>query len=179
MIKRMLSLGLFLLLIFCNVGISFECIPKNAFLLKGISTEIQIDVTFGEVLNHVETHGGFLGDGETYVEISFTEEEMPSLTEEICSSSNWKELPASNVLSAVLYGGQVGETDHGSFVENKDLGIPALPIIEYGFYFFRNDNYAASGSDDETSIFDSYSYNFTIALLDLDRNRIIYFDFDT
>jgi hypothetical protein len=158
---------------------SSGCVSTDETLLDGLSEEIKIDISFGEVVDHVETHGGFLGDGQTYVEVRFTEEETILLIDEISSSQKWKELPTSEELNVALYGGQIGDAYWSSFVESEQSGIPALPNVENGYYFFENHNYAANGLNDEAAIFDSYSFNFTVALFDVDNNRIFFFDFDT
>lgn len=124
-----------------------------------------IDFSGGYVINATDNHGGFLGDGTTYVEIAYYDE---AVAENIAKNGRWNPLPVSDDIYKVIY------TDHFEAIRNY-----GIPKIKNGYYFFYDRSDEATDPYDETKFYDRYSYNFTVALYDNDTNRLYYIEADT
>lgn len=120
------------------------------------------------VVDELDTHGGFLGDGAYYLTLdcSKNQEKVDELIKD------WKPLPLTENLNKALY-----EKHYGAFEEKS------LPKIENGFYKFidRHSDVSKETIDasDDSNIFNRYSYNYTIAIYDLDTQTMYYFEYDT
>lgn len=70
-------------------------------LLTDISNTLEVDVCDGVVIYQYDDHGGFLGDGEMVVKLSFSDTDCLNRIKE---SSAWKPLPLTKNLEAFVYG---------------------------------------------------------------------------
>ena len=66
-----------------------------------VSKYLGIDCSRGIANEYIETHGGFLGDGDTFIEIQFQNED---LEKRIRESEGWRELPLTENLKIIIYG---------------------------------------------------------------------------
>lgn len=141
--------------------------------LEFLSSKLNnLDITNGEILYFNDTHGGFLGDGECYAEVKILDN---SVSDKI--KNEWHKLPLTDNLNTVIYGGEV-ETEFGpgtvlSFVDDK------IPVIKNGYYYFEDRHSDSKNKKDDTDIFDRYSYNFTVAIYDLDTHTLYFYALDT
>ena len=123
------------------------------------------------VIEEKDTHGGFLGDG-TYYLILDCSEKREQATELI---KDWKPLPLTENLQLIMYGGEKNGVSYA-----YDLAEEAhWPIINNGVYKFVDRHSEAVDKSDDTNLFNRYSYNFSVAVYDLDTNTLYYFEFDT
>ena len=123
------------------------------------------------VIEEKDTHGGFLGDG-TYYLILDCSERKEQATELI---KDWKPLPLTENLQLIMYGGEKNGVSYA-----YDLAEEAhWPIINNGVYKFVDRHSEAVDKSDDASLFERHSYNFSIAVYDLDTNILYYFEFDT
>ncbi|MDD3394496.1 MAG: hypothetical protein PHG19_07640 [Anaerotignum sp.] len=137
---------------------------------KQISKELGIDVSDGTVMKSSDTHGGFHGDGTTFIELSFSDE---NCLEEIKKNSDWKQLPLTDNLTALVYGKVIGQTSEGPYLtdENSDT---LFPKIQNGYYYFCDTHTESVNHEDDSDVLNRYSFNFTIAIYDNDT-EILYF----
>lgn len=159
------------------LGILLEPAEKT-IPISYISKELRVDVSAGTVQQNQDTHGGFLGDGHCVVELSFSHEDRPALLAEIQKSSFWKPLPLTQNLTYALYGGDFGDGEKSPYFDNED-GQPFLPEVENGYYFFLDRHSESTHLTDDAPLFSRASYNFTLAIFDLDTNTLYYFEMDT
>ena len=139
----------------------------SAFYLKD---ELGIDRDAYTVLHEQDSHGGFHGDGLYAVALDCADrmEEMQALT------SDWQELPLTENLELLLYG---GEKDGWSYA--YDLAEEtAIPQIENGCYFFNNRHSRAIDSQDD-DIFSQHSFNLSLAIFDRDQDILYLLCYDT
>lgn len=129
---------------------------------------IGIDVSSCKIENIKNTHGGFLGDGDTTIKLNCQENKEVILKQ----FTNWKTLPLTENLQLEMYGGEKDGVDY-LYGHAKENGIPA---ITNGYYYFI-DRQTNKTSDEE--LFNAYSYNFTLALYDIDTNLMYYYELDT
>lgn len=132
-----------------------------------ISGTLGTDVSGGEVLISEDSHGGFHGDGETYMVLQFRDETQFSVPE----SPFWHALPLTENLRSVLYGNNIMLTD--------DAGNPRVPEIENGFYFFCDRHSESTDPTDDAGLFSRSSLNFTLAVYDSDTCTLYYYEQDT
>lgn len=151
------------------------CGPQDS--IKRISNTLGVDLSKGNVVQDINSHGGFLGDGITFKEITFTDNGQV-ITDKIKSNDGWCELPLTENLRKAVYGRVQKPYVLGQLVSN-DEGEPLFPLIENGYYFFYDRNSESKDSKDDTDLYNRNSYNFTIAIYDTDRHILYYFELDT
>ena len=123
------------------------------------------------VLEETDTHDGFYGDGSYYLILDCSEE-----TEQAAELiKDWTLLPLTENLELVMYG---GEKDGLSYEYN--LAEEAhWPTIRNGVYKFVDRHSEATNKSDDTNLMGRHSFNFSVAVYDLDTNTLYYFEFDT
>ena len=135
---------------------------------KTLDEEFEFSKDDFVVIEELDTHGGFHGDGAYYLTLdcSKNQEKVNELIKD------WKPLPLTENLNEALY-----ERHYGAYEEKS------LPKIENGFYKFIDRHREASNeginASDDSNIFNRHSYNYTIAIYDLDTQMMYYFEFDT
>ena len=129
------------------------------------------DLTSFTVIEENDTHGGFHGDGYYYFTLD-------------CSSNtyhayeliqNWNDLPLSENLYLVMYGGEKDEVNYGHNFADK----AHWPTVTNGVYKFVDRHSEATNESDDTDLLTRFSYNFSVAVYDFDTNRLYYFEVDT
>lgn len=162
---RLLSFMICVFILFC--GCSSET--------DGISKELGIDIPEGDTLTDIDTHGGFHGDGSTYIEMQFDKEAGSTLESRISGSQDWSALPLTKNLRTAVY----GSSTHTSLVYSPEEGIPAIPEIKAGYYCFIDRHDESENTKDDTKLFSRFSWNFTLCIYDLNTGRLYYFRLDT
>lgn len=123
------------------------------------------------VVEELDTHGGFLGDGSYYLILDCSDNKEKAL--EIIE--DWNKLPLSENLNLIMYG---GEKDNGTYRYGLEEESH-VPKIENGYYIFEDRHSESKDSTDDTELFDRHSYNFSIAIYDCDTDKMYYFVYDT
>ena len=123
------------------------------------------------IIDEKDTHGGFHGDGTYYLilDCSGNKEKARDITKE------WKPLPLSENLSLIMYGGEKGNKIYGFNLAEE----AHFPVINNGVYKFVDRHSESKNRSDDSDLFDRYSFNFSIAIYDLDNDMLYYFEFDT
>lgn len=143
-----------------------------------ISRTLGIDLAGGTVLSSEDTHGGFHGDGDTCVKISFDDDSGAALADTMADNSDWCAFPLSDNLQTVVYGRVDGDAQYGPYLTD-DKGASIIPPIEHGYYYFYDRHSESNNPKDDTELLSRASLNFTIALYDTDNNKLYYYELDT
>ena len=130
-----------------------------------ISKALGIDIPSGAPMKSVDTHGGFNGDGATWVSVGFTSDKNP--TEQIKNNHYWKPLPLDEVAYVLALDLNI-QLDDGE--------ATLMPEVENGYYIVIDRHSEKNENDD---ILGRASYNFTMAIYDTDANILYYCEFDT
>ncbi len=130
-----------------------------------ISKALGIDIPSGAPMKSVDTHGGFNGDGATWVSVGFTSDKNP--TEQIKNNHDWKPLPLDEVADVLA---------HDLKIQLDDGEATLMPEVENGYYIVIDRHSEKNENDD---ILGRTSYNFTMAIYDTDANILYYCEFDT
>lgn len=123
------------------------------------------------VIEEKDTHGGFHGDGSYYLILDCSEkrEQATKLIK------TWTPLPLSENLQLIMYGGEKDGVSYGYNLAEE----AHWPIINNGVYKFVDRHAGADDKSDDTNLLNRYSFNFSVAVYDLDTNTLYYFEFDT
>lgn len=89
--------------------------------------------------------------------------------------SNWTQLPLSENLNLIMYGGERDGISYGYNLAEK----AKIPAVENGYYYFYDRHSKSTDSSDDSELFSRASFNFSIAVYDSDTDKMYYFDFDT
>ncbi|WP_206214163.1 hypothetical protein [Adlercreutzia sp. ZJ304] len=118
-----------------------------------------------------DTRGGFHGDGSYYLILDCSKNKNKALE----NLSGWTELPLSENLNLIMYGGEKDEMTYDYNLAEK----AKIPEIENGYYYFYDRHSDSANSSDDSELLDRSSFNFSIAVYDSDIDRMYYSDFDT
>ena len=83
------------------LGISGNRQLANQFSMANMSQTLQVALAQGIMIENIDTHGGFHGDGQSLTIWKFDDN---SILEQILTDPDWKELPMTDNLEALLYG---------------------------------------------------------------------------
>ena len=120
-----------------------------------VRSDTGVDVSQCVMTDNIETHGGFLGDGDTLI-IFDCSGKNDEITKQIVDN-NWKPFPLPGDLDSISFPDPYGD-------------LPGN--ITNGYYFFINRHSEAKSKDDTT--FSKYSRNYTIAVYDTDAEVLYY-----
>lgn len=138
-----------------------------------LSEELGVDVTAGRLLYQADDHGGFHGDGTTYIILQFQEEDF---VQEL-KAAQWQRLPLEETAEILLYGHTEDNTTQGPYLQLPEE--MDLPEIRNGFWFFRDDHPDAQAGQPLRTVLERSSVNFTAALYDADAHILYYVAQDT
>lgn len=145
------------------IGCSLNINNQSKILKK-----IEIHDTNCKIENDIDTHGGFLGDGEYFAKIKCSKIKSNQL------SLNWKKLPLSESLNYVIQMEQCDYIGCKNFYERY-----SIQSIENGYYYFLDRHYESQNKYDDTNLNSRASWNFTLAIIDMDTNIIYFYELDT
>jgi len=137
------------------------------FFHSRISEALGVDVSEGIIVQSMNDHSGFHGDGTMYVALSFGDD---SLEQEITAPGGWKALPLTDNLHTLVYGSRTETGIIGPYI-----GV-TFPRIENGYWFF----YDRQGETvDDGEVLNRNAFNYTIAIYDAEKDCLHYCEFDT
>ena len=168
--KKLLSLVLVLCI--CSFTACTAAVTEHEI----ISQELGIDVAKGQMQVYTDDHGGFHGDGETYAEIRFSDDDF---LRSIQNHPEWSPLPFTPNLQIVVYGGTLPSGDSWSSFIKDEADQPRIPTLSNGYFFFRDRQSRGQNQNDDARIFDRLSMNFTLAIYDTDTRTLYFYALDT
>ena len=130
---------------------------------KVVAKELDLDVSGGRVISSSDTHGGFHGDGMTFIVLEFSGDEVLA---QIKENPQWSPLPLDDTVSTVLYGKLNGAKSVAPLVSDGQ-GKALVPQIQEGYYLLL-DRHTGAGGD----ILSRASFNFTVAVYDSDTGKL-------
>lgn len=142
---------------------------------REISDVLGIDISSGAIGTDHDSHGGFHGDGERFLTISFSDS---SITETLAKEPEWKPLPFTENITALIYGISTEEGVTGPYVTDED-GAAQFPEIKNGYYYFIDRQNQNTDRHDDSNVLDRHSFNVTIAVYDIDTDMLYYAEYDT
>ena len=139
---------------------------------KIISKELGIDVSSGNEMSNLDTHGGFHGDGATFIALEFSGDEALS---QIKENGQWKAFPLDDTIKTLVYGISDKTSRIGPYVSD-DEGNALLPDIHDGYYLLIDRH---SDADKKGDIMHRGSFNFTVGIYDSNTNILYFCKLDT
>ena len=134
---------------------------------RHISESLGIDVAKGTVVNSLDDHSGFQGDGTSYAVLSFEDDELEKM---ISAPGGWHRLPLTDNLETLIAGTGTETKATGPFI-----GV-TMSRAENGYWYFY-DQQGQTHSDDQ--VLNRGSYNYTFAMYDADKDLLYYCEYDT
>lgn len=135
-----------------------------------LSRRLGVDLSQGTMVEEKDTHGGFHGDGERRVVLSF---DGHDLTPDLEKAAGWQPFPLPEALSTALYGRTWEGGREGPCIESP------LPPVTRGFFWFQDRHSQAVDPADPSHLHERVSYNFTVAVYDEDTQRLYDIEVDT
>lgn len=172
-LEKKLSIKSFLPLGHCLIALLF------LLSLKPIATYISNTTEhFGftkkefSVMDELDTHGGFLGDGSYYLILDCSGNKEKALE----LIKDWKKLPLSEPMNVEIFG---GFRDDGVVYDQGLVTDANIPNIKNGYYLFEDRHSESKDTTNESELFQRASLNFSIAFYDCDTDIMYYFEYDT
>ncbi len=156
----------------CSFISEFENMDKFVYFSE---KSIGISYDNGKEISSYDDHG-FFGEGLTYNVYQFTEN---PITEDVISNNHWHKLPFTQNISLILYGGTYDDGLWGASITMPNEDEPLVPKIEHGYYYFYDRHSESKDSADDTEVFNRSSFNFVVAVYDIDTNKLYYARYDT
>lgn len=132
-----------------------------------ISKNIEFDIKECKIENDVDTHGGFLGDGEYFAKIKCPTVKNAQIIKK------WRKYPMSEELQKVL---EIKLCNSDGCEDVYDRYN--IPKLEVGYYYFLDRHSDAKDKYDDKSINRS-SYNFSLGIYDFANETIYFYELDT
>ena len=125
---------------------------------------VELDLSGCRIEREIDTHGGFLGDGEYLLVIDCGGKEDKLLAQ----TRDWSALPLSKNLQEVLH--EWGPTERNT-----------PPRIENGVWLFYDRFSDTDGFDrrSDERLTSRPAQNFSLLIYDSDRSRLYYYEMDT
>ena len=151
--------------------------PLDIVIRQYAQGDLGLDIQGGEITEWYDDHGGFFGEGETYLEVHYADD---TFAQRLAGRDDWHALPLDPDVEQFIY--RYGGTYWASrWVEEQGEWIPKpakVPAVEHGFWCLadrqpESDRSERVREDEPFGINNRYSYNLTIGLYDADR-RILY-----
>lgn len=136
-----------------------------------INKKINLDITGCDIKINNDERMGFNGDGICYVKASCIKDSKNMVK----SISNWNKLPLSKNLELIMYGGKKDNVEY-DYDLAKEQNIPK---IKNGYYLFIDRHKNSTNSNSDKDLFNRTSFNFTLAMYDIDSNILYFYEFDT
>lgn len=164
--KLIILISALLIISSCLSSCSYEFNAKEY-----IEANLDINTESAQIDTVIAPTPSFNGDGDTYVVLNFSGN---PILEEIKEKDNWKQLPLTDNLTALVYGKE--NVCNGITNDDDELLIPQ---IENGYYYFENRHSDAKNKYGDSDVFDLVSYNYTIAIYDEDENILYFYSLNT
>lgn len=133
-----------------------------------VSRALGINASAGTVASASDSHGGFHGDGLTFIQLRFSDDSFGSSIQ-----STWHPLPLSGNLHTFIY----GSPGAGPYVIQN--GVSCFPPVQNGYYYFEDRHTESTDPQSDLDLFRRHSFNVTFALYDADTQTLSYCEFDT
>lgn len=147
--------------------ILFLCFLVSGCSCKGnIETILDNDLPGCVVVNEVDNHGGFLGDGTSFAKLDCSKADI--------DFSKWKKLPLSDNIKEIYEMDMCDANSCGT--ASKKYGIPE--IID-GYYYFYDRHSESTNRLDDTYLNSRASWNFSLVLYDNSNKTMYYYELDT
>ncbi len=134
-----------------------------------VARSLNLDVSNAEELSYTDSHGGFHGDGTTYIALKFEDDTM---VEQLKETDSWRSFPLDETVQTLVYGIEDETSKTGPFLSDES-GNPLVPEIQNGFYLLIDHQ------SDQTDILERASFHFTVGLYDTDTNTLYFCELDT
>lgn len=158
--------ALFSLLPLAMCRASQELIPDSE--AAQVSRALGVNASAGTVVSASDSHGGFHGDGLTFIELSFPDDSFGTSIQD-----RWHPLPLSGNLNAFIYGSP------GAVPSITQDGVNCFPPVQNGCYYFKDRHSQSTDPQSDHDLFRRNSFNVTFALYDADTRTLYYCKFDT
>lgn len=151
--------------------------PENT--PEQLIADLGVDIGQGTVTTSLDTHGGFLGDGLTFISVVFPDDYAESALsgDALLNNEKWSPLPFTRELSVLVYGDE--ERNEGAHIVAGNEGTALIPGIENGYYCFIDRYKISDERPEDKNILERYSQNFTLVIYDCDTRTLYYAKLDT
>ena len=148
--KRLASILMVVVCLFtlCSCGIS-GLFSKEKTLKEKAEERLGLSLEGASVLEEWDTHGGFHGDGETFVKLSCVDGFEENF------GAGWQALPLEGAAYRYFY-------EWGGVFERPETNEKVIPEVENGYWYFK-----------ETG-----AMNWEFALFDCEENILYFYVFD-
>lgn len=172
---RLCLAAICVLLMLCSIITSSACVSKTLTAQERVSAALGLELSSAEEIVFEDNHGGFHGDGTTFITLQITDS---AFYQRLDSNPSWHSLPLDDPMTVLLYGVTDREGCYGPYITDGS-GAPLFPQVENGYYFIIDRHPTASAPYSSSAILSRASFNLTAAVYDSDTQMLYFCEFDT
>lgn len=146
---------------------------SNREVNRNISKDLEIKVPYTLDFHYQDSHGGFHGDGITLAKAKLKDIHIEKIVEK--SKAEWNRTPMPKNIELELYGGQRGDINWHSDLADK----LNMPNIERGYWIFLDRSGNRRVFNKGENLFPRVSANYSLGVIDSERNIFYYIKFDS
>lgn len=154
----------------CLTAVMLMLSLNGCFLNKTqsyISDELGINAQCGKVVVESNNHGGFHGDGTTFIKLTFSNDDCLNSIKNN-AEREWSVLPLNDTIKALL------NITKALFEDSI-----ALPSVEHGYYCFIDRHPENTDPNNYRDVLKRASINITLCIYDVDTQSLYYIKIDT
>lgn len=140
---------------------------------RRIAKDLEIKVPFTLEFQYEDSHGGFHGDGIMLAKASLNEKEINKIIKE--SKRKWMKTPLPKNINLVLYGGKNDDNYYESDLSKR----LSMSRVENGYWIFVDRFRGERTFNEGENLFPIVSNNYSLGVIDLDRNVFYYIEYDS
>lgn len=162
--KKYVILAALLVILFASIYIiQYRSIDNRISKDLGIYVPKSLNITYSD------SHSWFLGDGITQAKATLNDEQIDNIITK--SNAKWSKTPIPNNIASTIY--NKGFDDNSNNVE-PEIGISETKIAN-GYWIFKN----RASKDTSNSFSNTKLSNYSIGIIDIDKNVLYYIKFDS
>ena len=165
-------IGLFVLLLSLGTALDGNGIryPSEAQFTRRIREQTGLVLPQGELLESIDTHGGFHGDGEYYAAYRISD---AAFVATLSQAAGWQPLPLPEELEILIYGKSKAGSASGPYLKKA-----SVPRITDGYWYF-SDRFDPSAPQRSRPVLTRGAFNFSIVIYDAESGILYYAELDT
>ena len=162
-------------------GVVWTWFGERGGTLRELEEKTGLNMPGHKTYGHVDTHGGFFGDGYTLSTLTFSEKADKKLRQQMEQLPYWHQMPLTEYVDIFLYGGYLdGWYRCGGSLEG------GFPKVTEGYWFLLDEASDVTGDGDkpgeahnDANLFKRASFYVTVVVYDTENRTLYYYELDT
>lgn len=129
------------------------------------SSIIETSIPIFAKMEEEDTHSGFHGDGDAVIKIYFSDKQTEMFTRKVENNIHWNKLPMNETLQ--------------NCISDNNINEKFETLVQNGYWFFIDRHSQSIDKYNYNEIFNKASFNYSIAIFDIESNILYIYSLDT